>query len=145
VDLESRLNLEADEATVVEFLAEHGGCLDRDKDQVGVYWLTLHPRRAPGETYFVRLAWQSYPHAAPSVKFSTTVGGRLDVTSAWPRIPGYRPSSLDICKPFTAEGFALHADWRQGAEAWRATGNPFYWVAENLQYDLNLHYEGRSP
>lgn len=144
MDLESRLNLEADEAAVVGFLKEHGGCLERDEKQTGTYWLTLHPRSDSKETYFVRLVWHSYPHEPPSVKFATAISGHLDLTRAWPIIDGYRPSSLDICKPFTAEGFSLHHEWRQSANAWPTTGNPFLWVVETLQYDLNLHYRGRS-
>ena len=45
--------------------------------------------------------------------------------------------------PFTAEGFAVHPDWAQTKEAWTGTGNPFVWVAETLQGDLNNRYQGR--
>lgn len=143
-DLETLTNLEADEATVASFLEEHGGRLERDPDEKNVYWLTLRPRSEPDETYFVRVAWTSYPHEPPSVKFAAGVRGSLNVTSAWPVIPGYRPGSFDICKPFTAEGYGLHAEWRSGPEAWRSTGNPFLWIATMLQSDLNNSYGGRS-
>jgi hypothetical protein len=144
VDVETLINLEADEAAVASFLEEHGGCLECDPDEKSVYWLTLRPRSELDQAYFVRVAWTSYPHEPPSVKFATGIRGSLNVTSAWPVVPGYRPGSYDICKPFTAEGFSLHAEWRSGPEAWRATGNPFLWVATTLQSDMNNSYAGRS-
>jgi hypothetical protein len=144
MDLESRLNLEADEAAAAAFLVERGGALARDLEDDGVCWLALHPRRDPEETYYARLAWTAYPHQAPSVKFADCVGGSLTSTSAWPVVPGYRPTSFDICKPFTAEGFALHPDWQAGPTAWPTTGNPLLWVVETLQEDLDTSYGGRA-
>lgn len=78
------------------------------------------------------------------MKFASAVRGSLEKTSAWPLISGYRPGSFDICKPFTAEGFGLHKEWQNGPEAWPITGNPFLWVAQVLQNDLDEHYGGRS-
>jgi hypothetical protein len=111
----------------------------------GVYWLTIHPRTAPAETYVVRIAWTIYPGAAPSVKFAEDVGGSLGVLKAWPQSSGYRPGNFDICKPFTAEGFAVHPEWRTGVHAWPTTGNPFLFVVAQLQDDLNHRYQGRTP
>ncbi len=144
MDRETTLALEEDVPAVVAFLGENGGSLSGDKTLPGRYWLTMRPRSAPADIYFVCLTWTSYPHQAPSVKFADNVGGSLTVTTAWPNITGYRPSSFDICKPFAAEGFALHPDWQRGPEAWPITGNPFFWVAETLQGDLDLHYGGRA-
>jgi hypothetical protein len=143
-DQESLLNLAADEVAVSAFLAGNGGHLTRDGADTAVYWLRMRPASAPSEVYYVRVAWSAYPHEAPSVKFADSIGGSLTVASAWPVIPGYRPASSDICKPMTAEGYALHAEWRTGPDAWPTTGNPFLWVAEMLQYDLDNHYGGRS-
>ncbi len=144
VDAETKLNLEEDEVAVRNFLEEHGGRLERDPGGPGVYWATLRPRSMPEEEYYAWLAWSGYPHAPPSVKFANRVGGRLDVTSAWPVAPGFRPTAFDICKPLTAEGFALHPEWRAGPEAWPTTGNPFLWVVQTLQHDLDTGYGGRS-
>lgn len=144
MDLESRLNLEADEPAAAVFLTERGGELAPDPETDGVYWLTLHPRRDPGESFYARVAWIAYPHQPPSVKFAERVGGSLTATSAWPVVSGYRPTSFDICKPFTAEGFALHPDWCTGPTAWPTTGNPFLWVVETLQEDLATGYAGRA-
>jgi hypothetical protein len=143
-DQESLLNLAADEVAVAAFLAGNGGHLTRDGKDAAVYWLRMRPAGAPSEVYHVRVAWSAYPHEAPSVKFADSIGGSLTVTSAWPVIPGHRPTSFDICKPMTAEGYALHAEWRTGPDAWPTTGNPFLWVAEMLQYDLDNQYGGRS-
>jgi hypothetical protein len=144
LDEESRLNLEDDEAAVRAFLREHGGSLKRDPEESGTFWLTLRPRTDPDELYAVRVAWTAYPHEPPSVRFASSVRGSLTTTSAWPTIAGYRPASFDICKPFTAEGFSLHPDWRSGPDAWRTTGNPFLHVVTVLQFDLDNNYSGRS-
>jgi hypothetical protein len=142
-DVETLFNLAEHEAAVREFLAQHGGHLVRDEDDQSIYWLDLRPCSAPAERYYVRVAWSAYPHAAPSVLFATGVGGALGQSRSWPQIPGYRPPN-DICKPFTAEGFALHQEWAAGPDAWPTDGNPFLWVAETLQYDLDNGYSGRA-
>ncbi len=144
LDAESRINLEMDEVAVRAFLTERGGRLDRDPTEAGTYWLTITPRSEQHERYVVRVAWTTYPHDPPSVRFATEAGGSLTTTSAWPTIPGYRPGSFDICKPFTAEGFNIHPEWRAGPEAWRTSGNPFVHVATTIQYDVDNNYTGRS-
>lgn len=65
---------------------------------------------------------------------------------AWPLVAGYRVQGVwDICQPFTAEGFAAHREWPASPHRWVSTGNPFLFVAENLQNGLNHHYQGRHP
>jgi hypothetical protein len=145
VDVETKLALETDEPTVREVVEEHGASLLSDGGDPSVFWLTLSPPKAPAEEYFVRIAWEGgYPHAAPSVKFADAVGGRLDLSSAWPVIPGYRPGDHDICQPFTAEAYRVHPEWAGGPEAWPSTGNPFLWVVERLLGDMVERYQGRS-
>lgn len=143
VDLESKLNLQADAEAVAVLLAQHGGRLHADADDPAVSWLEMIPAGDSDQIYIARLAWTSYPGAAPSVKFATAVGGRLDVTSAWPTVPGFRPTVFDICMPFTAEGFNVHPEWRTSAEAWQAAGNPFLFVTSTLQRLLDTRYTGR--
>jgi len=143
-DQESLLNLAADEVAVAAFLASNDGYLIRDDKDAAVYWLRMRPAGAPSDVYYVRMAWYAYPHEAPSVKFADSIGGSSAVAGAWPVIPGYRSASFDICKPITAEGYALHAEWRTGPDAWPTSGNPFLWVTEILQYDMDNHYGGRS-
>jgi hypothetical protein len=144
IDGESRLLLDRDAPDVRQFLAKNEGAVERDLADDGVYWLTFRPRGQPSERYHVRVGWTVYPGEAPSVKFATAVGGALGETAAWPIIPGYRPGSFDICAPFTAEGFVTHPEWRTSAERWPTTGNPFLWVAQTLQNDLDNRYGGRS-
>jgi hypothetical protein len=145
IDRETELNLLQDSQAVAAYIVENDGAVACDCSDRGVYWFTLRPRSAPSERYVVRVAWEQYPPAPPSVKFATEMHGRLDITSAWPLIDGYRPGSFDICRPFTAEGFNTHPEWRMNAERWPADGgNPFLWVATTLQLDLDTNYRGRS-
>ena len=143
LDLESKLNLQADAKAVAALLKQHGGRLHADADESGTYFMEMVPADDASEIYIARVAWTTYPGAAPSVKFATEVGGRLDVPSAWPTVPGFRPTAFDICMPFTAEGFNVHPEWRTSAEAWKENGNPFLFVASTLQRLLDTRYSGR--
>lgn len=145
LDLESNLTLEADFEDARMAAEEAAGSLVRDETDGSVYWLTLSPAADPGQNFYVRIAWSGgYPHSPPSVKFADAVNGRLDVSAAWPVIPGYRPGELDICQPFTAEGFKVHPEWVAGPEAWPTSGNPFLWVVSRLVSDMTNSYQGRS-
>ncbi len=143
LDVESRLTLARDEPAVVEFLSGYGANVQTDLDDDAVRWLTLHPKSQPGETYFARIAWSSYPHREPSVLFTDSVSGALGVPSAWPNIGGYRAPN-DICMPFTAEGFNTHPEWRSGPQAWSPLGNPYLRVVAQLQDDFDHRYQGRA-
>jgi hypothetical protein len=142
-DVETLANLAEDEAAVQAFLEENGGLVDRGEADPSIYWLTMRPRTEPAERFFARLAWAVYPDAAPSVAFADAVGGNLGAMTSWPIIPGYRAPN-DICKPFTAEGYIAHDEWRRGPDTWPTEGNPFLWVAETLQHDLDNNYGGRA-
>jgi hypothetical protein len=144
VDLESRLSLAEDEPAVRSLANESGAELVADETETGTYWLVMHPRTAPEETFIARIDWTRYPYDPPSVRFADSVGGSIDRTGAWPVIPGYRPGAFDICQPFTAEGFTVHPEWVSGPEAWRPTGNPFLWVVGTLLHDMADRYQGRS-
>lgn len=137
------LALAADEEAVVSYLDEFGGLLLREAEAPETYWAVLHPKSASEETYYARVGWVAYPDQPPSVRFHECIGGRYDIARAWPVVPAYRVNSWDICKPLTAEGFAVHAEWPGSAHAWQASGNPFLWVIETLQTDLNVSYSGR--
>ena len=142
-DTETLTNLTDDEAAVKAFLSEHDGRLVRDADDPATYWLDLRPASTPGERFYVRLVWTRYPDEPPSILFADAVGGQLGVARAWPVAPGYRAPN-DICKPLSAEGYALHPEWRTGPDAWPIDGNSFLWVVETLQYDLDNDYQGRA-
>jgi hypothetical protein len=141
---DTQLTLEADEEAVQSFLDEWNGLLLREADRPAVYWLVLRPKSAPHETYYARVAWTAYPDRPPSVRFHDHIGGTFATNRAWPIVPGYRVGSWDICKPLTAEGYALHGEWQTGPHAWKSAGNPFLWVAHSLQNDLNHNYQGRN-
>lgn len=141
VDTESSLNLKADFSAVAQFVTENKGLIS-DNETSGIYWLTLHPKDAPAESYIARVEWESYPHMPPSVSYVNEVGGSESTMSAWPTISGYR-APKDICKPFTAEGYKAHPEWVNGSEAWVTKGNPFLFVVNTLQADLDYSYTGR--
>jgi len=145
LDRESELNLAADVPAAADFLAGRGGALHSPVEaDLGAWWAQLHPASDPAQIFYARIGWRIYPGAAPSVKFAQTIGGPLDDPTAWPAIPGYRAGSLDICKPFTAEGFGIHPDWASSSQAWSAEGNPFLAVVRELQRNLNSDgYQGR--
>jgi hypothetical protein len=145
LDRESELSLFSDAAAAAAFLAERGGQLHAPADgETAIWWAELHPATDPGETYYARFGWSVYPGAPPSIKFATSVGGAITDPTAWPLTPGYRPTALDMCKPISAEGFAIHPDWPRTSHAWRGEGNPFLAVVREIQRDLNsLQYQGR--
>lgn len=150
VDLESRLALAEDSVATDAFLAgvagrlhPHSSGADVATEGDGICWVELHPAADPGQTYVVRLVWQAYPHAAPSVTFVREVGGRAGDAAAWPSIPGYRAPN-DICMPFTAEGYAIHPEWTTGPQVWDRTGNPLLRVVTQIQDDLDNRYQGRA-
>jgi hypothetical protein len=139
VDLESRLRLERDIPPVEEFLSSTGGAVHRrDQDPDGLYWVVLQPRNRERSPFTARVCWTVYPSRPPSLLFAPAIGQPTNVRSAWPDAPGYRAQQNDVCKPFTAEGQALHkAEWATGPHAWRGTGNPFLYVIETVQSDID--------
>ena len=137
------LSLEADDQAVISFLDEFGGLLLRQVDAPGVYWAVMRPKSDPDELYYARVAWTAYPDQPASVRFHDGIGGSYADSRAWPQAPGYRVGSWDICKPLTAEGYALHREWASGPQAWSSAGNPFLWLVHALQNDLNHNYSGR--
>lgn len=145
VDLLTTVALDEDLVDVEALVAASEAVLHRDDHDRAQFWLQLRPAAAPHEVFVARIAWSRYPDAPPSVKFATAVAGRLDVTSAWPIIPGYRAGSFDICQPFTAEGFQVHPEWvRCPQNHWPTNGNPFLWVVDTLLSDMAGRYQGRS-
>ena len=147
MDYESQLRLERDAAVVRATLEAAGGQLvhrvadpdDPDApidDPTGLYWAVIQPTEPDTKPFIARVLWTVYPDQPPSLLFATEIGGPTNLPSAWPAATGYRAPS-DICKPFTAEGQGLHSEWAAGAQAWRSDGNPFLYVIENVQDDIN--------
>jgi hypothetical protein len=137
VDIESTLALVRDVPPVEEFLSSTGGRLvHRDDDDAGLYWAIIRPANQSSGQFVARIAWAVYPHRPPSLLFAFSVGMPTNDARAWPTASGYRAPN-DVCKPFTAEGQALHAEWSTGPHAWRNTGNPFLYVVENVVDDID--------
>ncbi|PWN02572.1 hypothetical protein DJ010_12720 [Nocardioides silvaticus] len=146
MDYESQLRLERDAAVVAAALEAAGGHLvhrvaDPDDpnapvDRPGLYWAVIQPSAPGTDPFIARVFWSVYPDRPPSLLFATEVGGPTNFASAWPAANGYRAPN-DICKPFTAEGQALHGEWAAGVTAWRSDGNPFLYVTENVIDDIN--------
>lgn len=137
MDLESRLRLEQDAPAVEDFLAMTGGGLHHpDQSAPGLYWAVIQPRSAEATLFIARLAWTVYPSRPPSVTFAQAVGADNGGPAAWPAAGGYG-APTQVCKPFTAEGQALHPEWATGPHAWSDTGNPFLHVVETIQGDID--------
>ena len=137
MDLESHLRLQRDIPPVEAFLASTGGRLHRrEKDESGLYWALLQPRNRERAPFTARLAWTVYPFRPPSLLFAPGIGQPTSDPAAWPAAAGYRAPG-DVCKPFTAEGQALHPEWTTGPHAWPATGNMLLYVLEIVQSDID--------
>ncbi|BBC30571.1 MULTISPECIES: hypothetical protein [Streptomyces] len=139
MDLESRLRLAGDVPAVEEFLSSTAGRLHhRDQDPDGLYWAEVQPNNGERAAFIARIEWTVYPDRPPSLVFVESIGvSGVGAPSAWPGADGYRYGSNDVCKPFTAEGQRLHAEWSSGPHSWRSTGNPFLYVVENVQDDID--------
>jgi hypothetical protein len=107
--------------------------------------VTISPKSAPQEVFQARLLWNSYPSdLPPSLKFRDPATGRLDLASAWPEIRGFRPTSLDACVNYCAEGFGIHPEWKNDPNCrWVPTGNVLLKVLRILQKEFDNHFTRR--
>ncbi len=107
-------------------------------------WVTMSSARAPAEMFQVRLLWETYPGAPPSLKFRDPATGRLDMPTAWPKVRGFRPASLDACVSYSLEGFNLHPEWRNDSRyRWDPRGNVLLKVLRILRDELDNYFDGR--
>lgn len=107
-------------------------------------WATVSPLVAPAEHFVCRLLWLEYPGAwPPSVKFVDPASGRLDLPKAWPIANGFRPTCLDICANWTAEGFKTHPEWATTEHRWIGRGNIILKTMRILQAELDASCGGR--
>lgn len=105
---------------------------------------TMSPSSSPQETFQARLLWRDYPNSAPSLKFRDMETGSLNNPTAWPQCNGFRPTTLDACVSWTAEGYDLHPEWRNGATTrWFPDGNALFRVLCILQDTLDHSFGGR--
>lgn len=106
--------------------------------------VTMSPSVNLDEQFQARLWWSEYPGSPPSLKFRDPDTGSLTNPRAWPQCPGFRPSSTDTCVNWTAEGHALHPEWRHAlATRWNPEGNALFRVLCILQDTLDLSFSGR--
>ena len=107
-------------------------------------FVTLSSAADPANKYQARLAWRSYPHDAPSVKFRNPSNGSLSEPTAWPVVRGFRPGNLDCCVNWSEEGFVAHPEWRNDPKLrWRPDGNALLRVLRILQSEMDDHYSAR--
>jgi hypothetical protein len=138
----SQLNLQEDYQKVLSGEDAARWCLEK-AGQLEVFAM-MSPLSSPSELFQARLLWLVYPDQAPSLKFRDQATGRLDLSSAWPQVRGFRPSSLDACVNWCEEGFALHPEWRHDPKfRWDSRGNVLLKVLRILQNELDNHFQGR--
>src|SRR5579884_3060451 len=73
-------------------------------------YIKICPVSSPDQIFQACLLWNLYPDEPPSLKFRDLSTGRLDIPGAWPKVPGFRPESLDACMNWTLEGLNLHPE-----------------------------------
>src|SRR5262249_18145028 len=106
--------------------------------------VTLSPAEDSKEVFQARLLWTVYPGQPPSLKFRDPSTGSLTLQTAWPRVRGFRPSSLDACVSWCAEGFSLHPEWRNDPKyRWDPRRNVLLRVVRTLQNEMDNYYQGR--
>lgn len=139
----SKLAFEDDLKEVLELEESHRWKIEHIGD-LEIY-VTASPAKAPTEVFQARFLWSTYPGDPPSYKFRDPQTGRLDLTSAWPEVHGYRPGNLDACVNWSAEGFATHPEWKNDPNTkWNPKGNVLLKVLRYFQRDLDEKFVKRS-
>lgn len=120
--------------------------LERDKSVPLGLFAVMHPISKPTELFKARIRWLSDYFGPPSVKFINMETGSDTDPKAWPRCYGFRPSSLDSCLPWTAEGHGLHHEWKASAShCFPKVELPMRFILLMIQHTLDNSYEGRGP
>lgn len=118
--------------------------LERDLSVPLGFFSVMHPISKPTEQYKAHLRWSSL-FAPPSLKFVDLLSAAENNPSAWPRCFGFRPSSLDACLPWTAEGHALHPEWVNSTKnSFPKVDAPLQFALLNIQSSLDKTYTGRG-
>jgi len=106
-------------------------------------YVELSSVKAPEEKFQARLLWSAYPDVA-SLKFRDQKSGRLDLSTAWPIVRGFRPASFDACVNWCAEGFGLHPEWKNDPDKkWHLVGNAMLKTLRILQSEMDDYFGGR--
>lgn len=118
--------------------------LERDTSVPLGLFAVMHPASAPTELFKARIHWSDY-FAPFSLKFVNMQTG-AEEPRAWPRCYGFRPSALDTCLPWTAEGHRLHPEWKSSPQhSFPAVERPMQHALLRIQMALDSSYEGRGP
>jgi len=116
--------------------------LERDASVPLGVTAVMHPRLACSELFKARLRWTDL-FKPPSLKFIDIATGADNRSAAWPQCFGFRPSSLDACLPWTAEGHGLHPEWT-AAGMYPRVEAPVQFALLSLQFALDNSYLGRG-
>ncbi|MGC0044133.1 hypothetical protein [Ralstonia pseudosolanacearum] len=104
----------------------------------------MYSVKDPSELYLARIRWADY-FKPPSLKFLHRQTGADNDPTAWPQCRGFRPSSVDACISWTAEGHGLHPEWANSARAaYMAPEAPMQFALLTLQHELDTTYSGRG-
>ncbi len=118
--------------------------LERDTTVPLGLFAVMHPISKPAELYKARIRWTDY-FGPFSLKFINMDTGVDTDPMAWPRCFGFRPGSVDACLPWTAEGHALHPEWKNSvANAFPSTELPLQHALLCVQLALDTSYVGRG-
>ena len=118
--------------------------LERDKSVPLGLFASMHPISKPTEIYKARIRWTDYfnPFYLKFINFET---GADDDPTAWPIFFGSRPAALVACISVTAEGHALHPDWKDSVDnAFPKVELPMQYALLQVQFLLDSSYEGRG-
>lgn len=119
--------------------------LERDHQVPLGLFADMHPASKPADTYRARLRWTDY-FGPFSLKFINIQTGADNDPQAWPRCFGFRPGSLDACLPWTAEGQALHPEWKTSTtQSFPSVDAPMQHALLRVQRSLDMTFQGRGP
>jgi len=138
----SELSFKEDLAEVLS-LAESSRWKIESVGSLEVY-VTLSSVKAPDNLFQARLLWNAYPTEPPSLKFRDPGSGRLDLSTAWPEVRGFRPGSLDACVNWCSEGFTIHPEWKNDSNTkWNSQGNALLRVLRVMQREFDEFFVKR--
>jgi hypothetical protein len=141
--LQAELNL-AEDVRALRLQAEERGWGVEGPNDLEVF-VTI-PSLIDRESYCIRFRCPGYPEEPFSVKPVDPETKDPSIVRAWPSCDGFRPPS-DLCMPLSAEGYALHPEWRNDPRwRWDPRGNPLLRVVEELETRVNdpSKYRGRA-
>ncbi len=118
--------------------------LERDSSvPLGLYAL-MCPISHPTDLYKARLRWTDL-FAPSSLKFVHLQTGVDNDPTAWPQCSGFRPGSLAAGVPWSAEGHALQAEWKNSpAHAFPKVEAPLQYALLRVHHALDSSYQGRG-